>query len=123
MGWLLDKICGLFEWLWAGIVEIFAWLVESLVWVGNKIVNNITVFATGLLATLAGVMPAETLAGTWSHVLETISWLDGWPLYVLDNCFAADEMLARISYFGGVYLAALAVRATFAAVRAVLDLL
>lgn len=123
MSWLVGQLLDLFAWFWGGVKAAFEWLVASLVWVANRVCNNVTAWACGLLATLSGVMPRETLAGTWDAVLRSIDWLDGWPAYVLMNCLSFDEFLARASYLAGIVIAAYAGRAAFTALKALLELL
>lgn len=122
MHWLLGKLLDAFEWLWDALLLGFRWICDELVWVANKVCNHISAFASGLLATLAGVMPAESLSETWQNVI--FDWLDGTTAgWFAVNALALPELLARGTYLAGVVAAAYVARAAFAAVRAALDLL
>lgn len=123
MNWLLRQLQGLFSWLWDGIANLFRWFLDSLGSVFTWFANHVQSVAVLLIASLGSVMPSETLQETWNSVLGTVSWITPNAYYILSNFLAFDQCLARITYFGIIVLATYAVRAVFASVRALLDLL
>lgn len=123
MNWLIRQLGSLFDWLWGGIRACSEWILgnlgRSLTW----LCNHIQAVAVLAVASIGGVMPQETLAETWSVILQGADWLQlPWCQWLIGQ-FAVNEGLARITYLGGVYLAAYAVRGLFMGVRALLDLL
>lgn len=122
MAWLTEHLRALNEWMLRNVLSAFRWLGDRVLGAIKGAMNAAQFVAVGLLATVAGVAPGESLAATWRTVLGTFTWLSGWPLYVLVQCFAFDVALARMTYFVGLLLAAYALRLAFSAARAALDL-
>lgn len=122
MNWVLRQLRNLFSWLWSRIYSAFEWLLNSLGSVFTWFANHIQAVAIGLVASIGGVMPSETLANTWGDIIENWGFENEFVLWVSVNCLDLPEFFARATYLGGVVLGAYAVRGLFMAVRAFLDL-
>lgn len=122
MNWLIRQLQSLFEWLWDGLLKLFEWLVDSLGSVITWVCNHVQTVVVAGIASLGGVMPSQTLSGTFSDMLLSATWVPPWGVWVMDRWCAFPELLARLSYFGVVVLATYAVRALFTGIRAALDL-
>lgn len=123
MNWLLRQLGNLFSWLWARIYSAFEWLLDSIGSVFTWICNHIQAVAVALVATVGGVMPAESLSDTWAEILSGLTWVNPWGQWFLSECLQFPEFAARFTYLAGVVLAAYVVRGVFMSVRAFLDLL
>lgn len=124
MNWLIRQLGDLFSWIGRTLYGAFEWLLDSIGAAFAWFCNHVQAVAVGLVATVGGVMPEETLHDTWQSILSGISWLHEsyWCMWFLNDILDFPEFLSRATYLAGVVLAAYAVRGVFMAVRAFLDL-